>query len=429
MLSLAAHLDLEKGKVIRIMGPASIAVSKGKIRILGMNFTSGTKVVIHRYRSYAVKALEDSTINVVLGEGGGIEEPAAGEEVIDIWEEASKSIIDSKGVAVVLGPVDSGKTSFSLLVANMAIEQGLRPAIVDADVGQGDLAPPGFIAMKILTTPLLWLREAKGDVMRLVGSITPTHAFAMSRLVVAIRDLVDIAMQKRATPIVVNTDGWTTGYLAIDTKLSIIKTVHADHVAVLDDVLCERIKRALGSLVNVLCLPRPRIVRERDRIDRRLLRKQHYQSFFQKAKRICLRLSEITLLNSCVASGTLWSSEAVEKISKESGLKVYAIVEHDDVIIALLERVDSTTIQRLRELLPQKEVYVVTRDSVKGLLAAILNEKLEEIAPALIDSLELDRNEICILTEYEGTAKGLSISRIRLSSEWEEVGRVIKCPL
>jgi len=429
MLSLAAHLNLEKGKVIRIMGPASIAVSKGKIRILGMNFTSGTKVVIHRYRSYAVKALEDSTISVVLGEGGGIEEPTAGEEVIDVWEEASKFIIDNKGVAVVLGPVDSGKTSFSLLVANMAIEQGLRPAIVDADVGQGDLAPPGFIAMKILTTPLLWLREVRGEVMRLIGSITPTHAFAMSRLVVAIRDLVDIAVQKGAKPIIVNTDGWTTGYLAIDTKLSIIKTVHADYVVVLDDILCERIKRALGSLVNVLCLPRPKVVRERDRIDRRLLRKQHYQSFFQKARRVCLRLSEITLLNSCLASGTLWSLEAVEKLSKELGLRVHAVVEHDDVFVVLLERADSVISQRLRELLPQKEVYVVTRDSVKGLLAAVLNERLEEIAPALIDSLDLDRNEICILTEYDGIASGLSISRIKLSSEWEEVGRVIKCPL
>jgi len=125
----------------------------------------------------------------------------------------------------------------------------------------------------------------------------------------------------------------------------------------------------------------------------------------------------------------LWSLDAVEKLSKELGLKVYAVVEHDDALVVLLEKADSVIGQRLREVFPQKEIYVVTRDSVKGLLAAILNERLEEVAPALIDSLELDRNEICVLTEYDGVVKGLSISRIKLSSEWEEVGKVIKCPL
>ncbi len=428
MLSLAAHIELEQGKLVRVLGPASITVESGRIRILGIDFGPGKRIVIHRYRSYAVKALEKSVIGVVLGEGGGIEEPAEGEEVIDEWERAANSIVDSKGIAVVIGPVDSGKTSFSLLVANIAISRGLKPAIVDADVGQGDLAPPGFIAMKVLENQLLWLRETRGDVIRLIGSITPTPAFAASRLIAAIRELVDIAIGRNAAPIVVNTDGWVTGYPAIDMKLGIVKTTSATHVVVLDDVLCTKVKRAIGTSIEVICIPKPRVVRERDRADRRLLRSQHYQSFFQKAKRICLELSSIMLLNACISSGFPWPTKEVEKLVQELGVKIYSLVEHDDAVIVLSdsERLDA---QRLRDVFQQKEVYVVTRNSVKGLLAAILNRRLEELAPALIESIDPETGKICILTEYEGEIAGLAISRIKLNEEWEETGRIVKCPL
>ncbi len=428
MLSLAARVELEQGKLIRVMGPASISVETGRVRILGIDFGPGKRIVIHRYRSYAVKALEKSTISVVLGEGGGIEEPAEGEEVIDEWERAANSIVDSKGIAVVIGPVDSGKTSFSLLVANIAISRGLKPAIVDADVGQGDLAPPGFIAMKVLEDQLLWLRETRGDVIRLIGSITPTHAFAASRLIAAIRELVDTAMQRNAMPIVVNTDGWVTGYPAIDMKLNIVKTAGATHVVVLDDVLCAKVKRAIGASIDVICVPRPRVVRERDRADRRFLRRQHYQSFFQKAKRICLELSSIALLNACISSGFPWPAEEVGKIAQELGVKIYSLIEHDDALVILSdsERLD---FQRLREIFQQKEVYIVTRNSVKGLLAAVLNRRLEELAPALIESVDPETGKICILTEYEGEIAGIAISRIKLNEEWEETGRIVKCPL
>ncbi|RLG77040.1 MAG: hypothetical protein DRO12_03280, partial [Thermoprotei archaeon] len=176
-MSLATTVVLEKGKIVRIMGPAKVTVRNGTIKILGVEFPKNSSVVINRFRSYAVKGVEDAELEVILGEGGSIEEPGKGEEVIDEWEAAVDKILEKIPTSVmVVGPVDSGKTTFTTLVANKALSKSLRPAIIDGDVGQCDLAPPGFVSLTALTKPVLWLRELMGEEYRIVGYITPSAA-------------------------------------------------------------------------------------------------------------------------------------------------------------------------------------------------------------------------------------------------------------
>ncbi|HDI02409.1 MAG TPA: hypothetical protein ENF93_02055 [Ignisphaera sp.] len=429
MLSLAARIELEKDKIVRIIGPAHVNIEEGCIRILGINFCKGSNVLIHRYRSYAIKAVENAVMSITLGEGGSIEEPAEGEEVIDVWEQITKEILDEGESVVIIGPVDSGKTSFSLLISNISLDRGMKPALIDADIGQGDLAPPGFIAMKIMDRKVLWLREIRGEVLRLIGAITPTVAFAAIRLLAAISELVSKARMYGAKPIIINTDGWTSGILALEFKLNMIKTVKPSHVVVLDEDICIKIKNSLkGSSVKVLCAPRPKIVRERDRLDRKYLRRQHYQMYFTNAKKVCVDLDKISILGSCLFSGSFESplNERIADIIKESS----AIAScHDDAIIVLLEKSNAEIVTKIREAFPDKELYIIHKDNVKGLLAAILDKNLEEKAPAIIEDIDIINRRICLLTEYSNDINGIYIGRIRLTDEWEEISRYVKCPL
>ncbi len=429
VLSLAAKLELDEGKIVRIMGPANVVVEQGKVRVLGIEFGAGSRFIVHRYRSYAVKAVERCTLSIVLGEGGSIEEPAEGEEVVDSWEAIANEVVESRGIAVVVGPVDSGKTSLSTMIANVALSRGLKVAVIDADIGQGDLAPPGFIALKFYDRPTLWLREFKGDVLRFVGYITPTYPTAAERLISAVRDLVQIARDRGSEVIVVNTDGWISGYSAIEHKLDLVKSVRPTHLLVLDDQLAQRFEIALRrSNVKVVRVPRPKVVRERNRIDRRVLRRQHYQSFFQNAKRICLDLSSLYIVGSCLFSGNTLSPDKVGDIAKALGLEPSYAAELEDLIVVFVEIDRALDSAQLRELVG-KDVYIITRSTVKGVLAAVLDGDLNEVAPALIDYMSIAENKICIATEWNGEIRGLMIGRIKLSENWEEVGKPMKCLL
>ena len=57
--------------------------------------------------------------------------------------------------AIVVGPVDAGKSTLVTTLANYAVRAGWAPLLVDLDVGQGSLSPPGTIAAAPVDAPLV----------------------------------------------------------------------------------------------------------------------------------------------------------------------------------------------------------------------------------------------------------------------------------
>ena len=46
---------------------------------------------------------------------------------------------------LIVGDSDTGKSTLATYITNEALKKGYRPGIIDADIGQGDLAPPNAI--------------------------------------------------------------------------------------------------------------------------------------------------------------------------------------------------------------------------------------------------------------------------------------------
>jgi len=424
-VSLSTSVTLSSGGIARVMGPARIAVRRGKVRILGIELGEGQSVVISRFRSYAVKALSDSQMDIVLGEGGSVEEPEKGEEVIDQWESVVEKVLSRDRVTlVVVGPVDSGKSTFTALVANMALSRGMEPVVIDGDVGQCDLAPPSFVAMARIEKPVLWLRELMGEHFRLVGYITPS--VAPYRL---LRALVELGREAThlGRVVVVNTDGWVYGYQALELKSEIARALNADYVVVLDEVVGKKLSRMLTPLgIEVITLPRPRVVRERDRDDRRYLRRQNYRRFFDGAKRICVGLDSINIAGSCVFSGEPLSEEELASIAERIGARPIMGSRHDDLVALVVERgAEPSVIPRLREA-GGKDVYLIPAKARLRIVSAVLTNGSRNEYPALIDIIDPEKG-LCLYTKYGGEVRSVIVGRVRISEEWEEVGKPMKC--
>jgi len=431
--SLYSKITLSSNKIIRVSGPAKIVVDEGCIRILGVDIRKGEDIVINRYRSYAVKALEDSIISIILGEGGSIEEPIEGEEVIDIWEKAAYEIIDRRGRVVVIGSTDSGKTSFSLLISNIAIDQKLKVALIDGDIGQNDLAPPGFVALKFIDRKSIWLRQFRGDIMRFIGYLTPSTPISMSKVISSILELVTIAEEMGSNIIIINTDGWLGDLSSIEYKSTLIKSIKPQSLVVLDENFCRAFERQFyGTLTKVYCLPRPRVVRERNRVDRRELRKTNYKAYFEHAKKLCLDIESIAISNSCLFNGIELNNEELQKISLVIGHRPLAASRYEDSLVLLLsdnDNISNEDILKLKTYMNVNDVYLLKPSVVKGLLVALMNDKYEEVAVGIIDSIDIDNKRLCILTEYESDIKGIVIGRIKLDENFEDRGKVSRCPL
>ncbi|MCC6045376.1 MAG: hypothetical protein LM572_01165 [Ignisphaera sp.] len=423
---VSARVSIDKGRLLRVIGPIRIHVENGRIRILGIELDAGKEIWIHRFRSYALKILEPSTINVVIGEGGRVEEPLPGEEPIDVWESIGQEIVERRGKVVILGYVESCKTSFATLLSNLALEKGLKVALIDADIGQCDLAPPGFIAMKFIDRKVLWLRELTGDVMRFIGFLSPSYGAAIVKLLSSILELVRLAEEKNSQVIIINTDGWFGDFGAIQYKLQLIKNLKPDNIIIMGNESCNYLTSVLSkfSSSKAYCAPTPKVVRKRDRDDRRHLRRVNYMNYFQRAKRRCFKLNEVALLNSCLFNGAL-DQELHEKLQKELKIPVLMLSRYNDAIVMAVP--DDVKVERIA--INHDDVYVVRPSNTKGVLVALLNNSLEEVGIGIIESVDFMEQKVCVLTEYEGEVKGLDIGRIVVGEDWTDKGIASKCVL
>lgn len=428
------NVDLEKNKLLRVSGPASIRVKKGKVKVLGATFSEGERFVINRYRSYVIKGLEDkSLLEISLGDGGGIEEPAPGEEVVDIWETSVNEILTKckstyrKCTVMIVGPVESGKSSLTAFISNMALEYGLKPVIIDADIGQADIGPPGFISAAIPNKKILWLRDLSAEILRMIGSITPSHV--LHRIIPSIIELTSL-LRNRGDIVIIDTDGWVHGVQAIEYKIDMVRSVKPNYVIILGDKdLAETFKKTfLNTSINILYLPSPQVVKRRNRDDRRYLRSRAYQRYLENGKIRKFNLNDIALINTYIFTGERIDTSEIKDLTQQVGVTPLYASKHINTLFVVIDK--QTNIKSIIELLSQKygdvEIYVFVKGFEKGLLVSLLDANLEDKAPGIVHAIDFTKNEIYVQTRYEGEVRGIAFSKIRLSETWEEVGKPSK---
>jgi polynucleotide 5'-hydroxyl-kinase GRC3/NOL9 len=111
-----------------------------------------------------------------------------------------------KSVTMMLvGDTDTGKSTLSAYLANMALANGMKPCIIDGDIGQGDLAPPSAIGAEALSGQTTDLRDIRASLFEFVGSISPVgiEHFVIETL----RSILD-KCRPLGDIIIVNTDGY-----------------------------------------------------------------------------------------------------------------------------------------------------------------------------------------------------------------------------
>lgn len=134
------------------------------------------------------------------------------------------------GIAVVLGGIDTGKSTFCRLTAEAACRLGKKVAYLDTDVAQTTVGPPATIGLKEIAAPgdLEPDALARPDAMYFVGATTPQgHLLPM---VVGTLKLCRQAIAGGAELIVVDTTGWIGGQQGQALKLHKIEALEPDWV-------------------------------------------------------------------------------------------------------------------------------------------------------------------------------------------------------
>lgn len=118
------------------------------------------------------------------------------QRMAETGHESAAKAIASSNVSMLIGGLDTGKTTLALQAVRQALANGRTPVLVDADVGNSAVGPPACVSMKVFHGLGDLDRLDQPDSLHFVGTITPSrlvlqHVVATAAMAQRARDLGD----------------------------------------------------------------------------------------------------------------------------------------------------------------------------------------------------------------------------------------------
>ncbi len=124
------------------------------------------------------------------------------------WYNIVEDLKKEKGIALIIGATDTGKSTLAKFLITKLCEQGLRVSLVDADIGQSFLGPPTTIGFLTFESPINWESIKSADIF-FVGSTSPENHFNVH--LTGVKRMVDKAVSRRSEIILIDTTGYISG--------------------------------------------------------------------------------------------------------------------------------------------------------------------------------------------------------------------------
>ena len=198
------------------------------------------------------------------------------------WCDVVNPLEKEKGIAILLGATDTGKSTLAKFLISHLCQKGLNVALVDADIGQSFLGPPTTIGFSIFKSHPDWEVILSNPEIFFVGSTTPEGHFPIH--LKGVKKMLNKASASGAEVILVDTTGFVLGEPGKELKRRKIDLISPRFILALqksgeiEDIL-ELYKG--NPLYKIYRLPLSEQVRPRSIEERRAYRTKKFQEYFK----------------------------------------------------------------------------------------------------------------------------------------------------
>jgi len=276
---------IETGKTLLVNGSASVKMLSGKADVFGYTIKENQQTIVREGKRQPFLVLEEAEFQISLGVNATVQETETS-TIPTSWNEAFQAIVDIQNkpvVIMIMGKVDSGKSSFSTYLVNKLVDRKNKVAVLDSDIDQSDIGPPCTVAYGYAVKKVTELYELKMVNAFFVGVTSPVQA--PNRTIEGLTAMHKEIMHKaEADYVIINIDGWIEGENAVEHKMQLIKHLEPDLIIGIQNQ--EELK-PLFSIVNTAptrCIESSVAVNERVSEKRVRLRELNYAKYLKEAK-------------------------------------------------------------------------------------------------------------------------------------------------
>ncbi|MEM3695189.1 MAG: Clp1/GlmU family protein [Candidatus Bathyarchaeia archaeon] len=415
---------VEKGRTLLVDGPASVTVTSGLVDVFGAVISGKSKVVIREGKRLPFTAEEKTEFDISLGENASVEE-VDGNTIPHSWNEAFNEVLKIKErptVLMVIGNVDSGKSSFCTYIVNRLLNEKYKVAVLDGDLGQSDIGPPCSVAYNFVTKLMTDLFNLEAKNAFFVGVTSPSSA--IDKVIEGLVSLKKEILDGNPDFIVVNTDGWIEGEDAVNYKIRLVNELMPNIV------LCIKQGDEITPLINALedfrklVVESPRAIKQRSREKRKSLRELGYIKYLKNAKVQSIPLSWIN-----IEGNELLNLSKISEKSKRAriiydllGMKPLHFVELKDKIYVVIGKsrwINDENVRRVEQFV-EKRVEVIRKGQEEGALTALYSSERKFLGIGVLQEVDYLRKTLKILTPVSKEIATIVVGKVKLDKNLKE---------
>lgn len=364
-------VEIPQGYTLLVEGPSKIAVIKGGLDAFGAELSEGEIVTVEPFRALPLYAREEARVDLEQGKFWFVK----GRTVPESWVKAAEEIASvGPRRVIVVGDTDSGKTAFSTLLLNTLVSRGRRVAVVDADVGQKSIGPPGALGMGLAERTVVSLSSVAFEDGFFIGSFTP--AGLLHRAVVGALLLSRKAESLGADTVLVDTAGWVHEWGGRELKLTEALALQPDIVVFVGaEEELSQVYKPISGLFPSVRVDSPSILRRRSREERREYRRYLYRRWFSGALERTVLLDRCKLLFTVLFNGVPLSPDEVKKAESFLGSRVKFAERVENSVILFTDEAPKRDVELLKALLSASEIHVLSGSEILYNVVAFSSRK------------------------------------------------------
>ncbi|WXG43978.1 MAG: Clp1/GlmU family protein [Promethearchaeati archaeon SRVP18_Atabeyarchaeia-1] len=436
------RLKPESGRELLVHGPATVRVFTGSASSLGKPLASGEALVVRAGRTRIIEVLEDSELDIVVGQNGKvneIEESTIPRE----WTAFVREIIEKrqeKHRIMILGGLDTGKNTFITYSSNMLIKEESKVAVLDADMGQAEVGPPTTMSVATLNEPISELLEYSPDSIYFVGATSP--AYLVNRVLQGTEQLMEFVEENAKEAVLfVNMPGWIAGSAAVSFVREMISRIGVSHLVALQrEGEVEHILGEVTSKVQITRLPVSPYAVPRNRDERKFLRETSYRKYFSHATEVTAHYSAIDFSPLFASRGKPATSQVVRKVGdavksrvlycEEAERSINAVVTDfadakTEVIGEESQQQEAAEAESGSPRPSQKELRVISLRELGNIVVAVFGKSKVPVSLGILRRLDFhSRRASIVMTTEISMIDRIEVGKIRVTPQGYEVGNV-----
>jgi polynucleotide 5'-hydroxyl-kinase GRC3/NOL9 len=198
-----------------------------------------------------------------------------------------------KGICLILGASDTGKTTLAMALAKYALSSG-PVGIIDADVGQSHIGPPGTVGWALVDNPQVDFSRLTVGGISFVGDVTPVgHLLQLTAAITQCTRRVS----KKANLIIIDTPGFVHGPAAAALWWTVQQILQPELILAVqrDNELSDILAGLQGLDLRLELVSSPSQIRLKSPQDRRSYRQKRFNEYFQNSCVYNIDLSDIAV--------------------------------------------------------------------------------------------------------------------------------------